>query len=254
MPAMHPTDGIGMNRKRQVLMHSSFSPEDAGRVGIIAYERLYTTNLPHSPLAVTLFSQRHQCRRPAIRAIAGFQTPPAQVMRTGNNARTDTLGYPCPVDIVTNLSRHPQKVSCLDANTFSVTGMNPYGIRVRYFIEPLRVPGARVYQRGQTECGNQQVFSSFMIDSRAMHVAMNIARDGVFRPPPVLHRRGIKFQPARGGRKTLAPFAVDHHAYRCPIPRHLPAAFINARSFQFSSLQLPFIQGEDRRFLLWNFK
>src|SRR5712691_9606632 len=39
MPAMHPTDRVGMDREGQVLMNAALAPEDTRRVRVLALKR-----------------------------------------------------------------------------------------------------------------------------------------------------------------------------------------------------------------------
>src|SRR5256885_14792739 len=100
MPAMHATDRIGMDSKGQVLMHTALTPENTGGVWIIALKRTYPLHLSHTPYSVAFLPQFYQSRRPAVRTCARRKAPSTEMMRTGNDARTDAISNPRPIDIV----------------------------------------------------------------------------------------------------------------------------------------------------------
>src|SRR6266567_6022002 len=100
MPAVHPANGIRMNREGQVLMDATLAPENTGRVGVVALERTNAFQLTHTPGTILLFPQLYQGRRPAICACTCLQSPASKVVRTGNHAWTDTICDPGAIDVV----------------------------------------------------------------------------------------------------------------------------------------------------------
>src|SRR5258706_8874997 len=142
----------------------------------------------HTPCTIGRTLQFDQCRGPAVRALLCIQPPTPQVMRAGHDARANAIGNPGTVDVIANLGCDTQQVSRLYTNTCRVDWMYPHRVVVRYLVQPLGITGACVYERGQAERGNEQIFSTFRIDGRMMDVTANIARDGIFWPAPFFHR------------------------------------------------------------------
>jgi len=60
MPAVHSAYRVRMNRKRKILMHSAFLPEDSIRIRIIALEGFDAFYLTQSPTSIAQFIQFHE--------------------------------------------------------------------------------------------------------------------------------------------------------------------------------------------------
>src|SRR5260370_27697726 len=129
MPTMHPAHRVRVDRKRQVLMHAAFAPEDARGVWIIALKRSNTFQVAHPPDTTRISSQRNQCRSPAICSLASFEPPATQVMRTGHNPRANPFSHPYTIDIVANLGRDAYEIPGLYAYALCVERVDPHRIR-----------------------------------------------------------------------------------------------------------------------------
>src|SRR5712691_7046535 len=106
VPAVHATDGIGMDGERQVLMHAAVAPPDARGIRIGAGEGADPLHLSQPPAAIFLLNVYH-AGGPAA-ALILWSPPAAEMMRAGYNSRLDTLGYPHVVNKVADVRRHTQ--------------------------------------------------------------------------------------------------------------------------------------------------
>src|SRR2546425_6181031 len=109
-------------------------------------------------------------------------------------------------------------------------------------------------KRGQTERGKEQVLALFMVDIGTVDMTANVAGNSVFWPTPFLHSSRIELQFTRKGREALVSLAINHHTDRGTVTLNFARLLIGLRAFQFGRFQLAFIQSEDRRFFLGNFK
>ena len=104
MPAMLAADKVGLHREGQILMHPGIFPENSFRVWIATLEWLDAVHMTHHPLAIAYALQIHKRGRPPLASLCLSQAPSAQVMRTSNDARLDSLRHPDFVDEVADLS------------------------------------------------------------------------------------------------------------------------------------------------------
>src|SRR3970282_502726 len=109
MPAMHTAHRIGVNRKRQVLMHTAFAPPDSLRIRVVALERLYTFDLSQPPPGFAQLLNVNERRSPAIRPLIFLCSPATQMMRAAHNPRPDSLSHPYSQHEVADVGRHSRE-------------------------------------------------------------------------------------------------------------------------------------------------
>src|SRR5262249_29712168 len=115
MPAMHSADGIGMHRESEILMHTGLAPEDALRIGIVAFEGLYVFDSLKPPPAIPDFLEIHKRRCPSVRAFIALQSPPAEMVRAPNHTRPYPFGDPRPDHKVSDVGVDSHQRAVLDA-------------------------------------------------------------------------------------------------------------------------------------------
>src|SRR6185369_13857807 len=126
------------------------------------------------------FHRRHHLALRLLALVAQF--PAAHVVRTGDNAWANAFSYPGTHDVVTNFRFDSQQVASAYTEARGVVGMNPKRIRVRDFIEPLRVGAARVNLYRQAKRRNQNRFTGLEIVG--MNVTLDVGRQGELAPTP----------------------------------------------------------------------
>ena len=107
-------------------------------------------------------------------------------MTAGDDARSNAFRHPGAHDEVTNLSFHAHQIAGAHAEFRRMAGMKPERIRVRDFIEPLRVGAARVNLHRQAESRDQNRLIWFEIVR--MNVALDVSRNRILGPAPVGER------------------------------------------------------------------
>src|SRR5829696_8897779 len=124
---------------------------------------------------------------------------------------------------------------------------------MRDFIKPLRVARPRMDQGGQPERRYENVLALFAVEIPPVDVALNVARERVFRPLPIGHGLRVKLQLARRGREAANRSTVYHHSDRLfaavgspdyPAGRPLDARTIELR-FRDRGFVLPVNPGPD---------
>ena len=173
--------------------------------------------MPHHPLALAHVLQIHQRRRPALAALIFVQAPTADMMRARDDTGLDPFGHPNFVDEVTDLRMDFEQIAGLDVEILGIFRIDPERVAIGYFVQPLGVPRPRVNQGRQAKCGKQQHFAGIEIDIVGMHMALDVAGNGMLRPLPILQRLGKKFQLTRRRGKADARFAVDFDANRVAV-------------------------------------
>ena len=137
-----------MNRKSHVLMHAHIVPPDAQRVRIARLVWLGAFLAFQSPLRslVIEFHRRHQL---ALALRQSVSSGPCDDCR--RRCPVEFLRSPTPHDEISNLSFHAHQIAGAHAELRRVGRVHPERIRVRDFIQPLRVRAARVNLNGKTE-------------------------------------------------------------------------------------------------------
>src|ERR1700680_526664 len=87
--------------------------------------------------------------------------------------------------------------------------MQPDGILVRDFVEPLRIARPRMNECWQAERGQKKHLAFGSVDVVAMDMALDVAGNRMFRPLPVFQRLRIKFELARRSRKPGDGIAIN---------------------------------------------
>src|SRR5262249_37749393 len=77
--------------------------------------------------------------------------PTTHVMTAGDDAGLDSFRDPGAHDEVSNLSFYSNQITGSQAQPGRVTGVQPQRVRVRDFVQPLRVRAARVNLNWQTK-------------------------------------------------------------------------------------------------------
>jgi hypothetical protein len=142
-----------MHGVRQVLRHAAVAPPESLRVGVVAFEWLWSALLAEVPFTSVLLRDRDNVAAPAVTVGVLFASPAADVMRTGCHAGANGLRDPEPVDEVADLGFDADQVAWLEAEAGHVGGMHPERVAVRDFVEPLGCAAAAMDKRRQTECG-----------------------------------------------------------------------------------------------------
>src|SRR5713226_3940512 len=136
-----------------------------------------------------------------------FPTP--HVMAASDDARFDAFGYPGAHYEIANLSFHAHQVAGLYVEVRRMRSMQPERIRVRDFVQPLRVGAARVNLNRQTESRDQNRLIRFEIIR--MNMALDVSRYRVFAPAPIGERFRIEFEPAAWGREATFDFVINFY-------------------------------------------
>ena len=89
-----PVIGIGMNRKRNVLVHAGIAPPDSLGIRIGGRVGLHSRKLAHLPLSFADFFQIDPRTRHAFELILFIQAPTSHMVRAGDDARRQPLGDP----------------------------------------------------------------------------------------------------------------------------------------------------------------
>src|SRR5258707_14613663 len=110
----------------------------------------------------------------------GLPTP--HVVTARDYARLDAFGYPGLDDEITNLSFHPHQVAGPHAQPGRITCVQPQRIRVRDFIQPLRVRAAGVNLDRQTERGDQNRL--IRCEIIRMNVTLDVSWKRILWPAP----------------------------------------------------------------------
>jgi len=105
MPTVHTADGIGVDRKGEILMYARVLP-DAIRTGIGAAKRGNAFHLAQPPLPGLHLLQICQRRRSSIAPGIFRQTPAPQMVRAGHNAGPNRFRHPHADDEIANLGSH----------------------------------------------------------------------------------------------------------------------------------------------------
>src|SRR5439155_1388069 len=124
VPAMTAAHGIGLDGKRQVLMHAGLRPPDPARVGIGGVVRLDPAQLRQLP-PTSLLLDIHEGGREAARPFPFREAPPAEVMRARDDTRADPLRHPDPIHEMADLRLDPDETARRDAETRGVGGVYP---------------------------------------------------------------------------------------------------------------------------------
>ena len=119
----------------------------------------------------------------------------------------NSFRHPGAHDEVTNLSFHAHQIAGAHAELCRVARVNPERIRVRDFVQPLRVRAARVNLNRQTKGRNQNRLIRFEIVR--MNVTLDVSRNRVFGPTPISQRSRIEFQLAARCGKAAFDFVVN---------------------------------------------
>ena len=148
-------------------------------------------------------------------------------MAASHDAWANAFGHPHLVDEVPDARADAHQVGRLDAQARRIFGMHPHRVRVRQLVEPLAVAGTRVDQRGQAEGRDERVLALGAIEVLAVHMALDVLRQRVLRPAPVLHcwRPDLELLGRRG--KASARLALHLHACRLAINEHTLRAFVD---------------------------
>ena len=93
--------------------------------------------------------ERHRGHQLTLPVFVDF--PAAHVMTAGDDAGFDSFGHPGAHHKVTNLSFHAHQIAGAHAEFRRMARVQPERVRVRDFIQPLRVRAARVNLNRQTE-------------------------------------------------------------------------------------------------------
>src|SRR5439155_14424658 len=172
-----------MNGKGQVLMNSDVVPPDAQSVGIARFVRPGAAFALQSPLiafVIESYRGHHLFLSVLVRL------PAAHMMTARDDARFDSFGYPGAHDEITNLSFDAHQIAGSQAQVRGMAGMQPERIRVRNFIQPLRVRAARMNLNRQPESRDQNRLVRFEIVR--VNMALDVRRNRVFTPAPIGER------------------------------------------------------------------
>src|SRR5882724_6981004 len=135
--------------------------------------------------------------------------PTTHVMTAGDDAGLNAFGHPGFDHEIANLSFDPHQIACADAHGSRMRRMQPERIRVRNFIQPLRICTPGVNLNRQTKCRDQDSLISLQIVW--MNMTLNVSWDRVFAPAPFSQRAGKEFELAARSREAAADFAIDFH-------------------------------------------
>src|SRR5437763_14277130 len=109
-------------------------------------------------------------------------------------------------------------------------------------------------ERGQAKCRNEEILSHIMIHGVAMHMAVNVAGNCIFRPAPFLHRHRVELQFARWRREAFVGFTINLDTNRCTITSNRAVECIYLSTLKIKGIQLALIEAENGRFVYRNFK
>src|SRR5258708_35366228 len=143
-----------------------------------------------------------------------MRLPTAHVMAARDDAGLNAFSHPRFHYKVTNLSFHPDEITRAHAQGLCVGRMQPQRIRVRNFIQPLRVGTPCVNLNRETKRRDQNSLIRFELVGANM--TLDVAWDRVFRPSPFSQRSGKELEPAARGWEAAPDCAVDLHANEAP--------------------------------------
>src|SRR5690349_24475315 len=125
MPAMLAADKVGLHREGQILMYSGIFPKNPFGIGISAFERLDAVHVTHHPFAIAHTLEIDKCGRPTFASLFFGQAPSAQVVRTSNDARLDSLRHPDFIDEVADLGMDFEQIASPDFEVLGVDRIDP---------------------------------------------------------------------------------------------------------------------------------
>ena len=199
-------------------MDAGFLPPHPPGVLVGALERPDAVDLAHHPLPGLHLLQLHQGGGKAAAAGLLLQAPAPQVVRARHHPGPDPLGDPHPVHEVPDLGVDLEQVAGGRLQPPGVLRVQPQGVLVRDLVEPLGVGRTAVDECRQPERRQEQHLPLGGVDVGRVHMALDVSREPVLGPLPVLEGLGVEFELAGRRGKAHAGLAVHLHAEGGPVP------------------------------------